>query len=70
MYSLFFVLLVFVFSIMLDIIITTSFITTSINNTFGNFSVNTTHVTASGNISASGNLIANNINGIIDGGSF
>ena len=44
---------------------------------YGSGSTNTTkqlesftHITASGNISASGNLIVNNINGIIDGGTF
>ena len=32
--------------------------------------VTLTNITASGNISSSGDLIVNNINGIIDGGSF
>ena len=32
--------------------------------------ININHVTASGNISASGEIIANKLTGIIDGGSF
>ena len=40
------------------------------SSSFGNIQLNDGHITASGNISASGDLIVNNINGIIDGGTF